>query len=39
MNPLKQVDILIDRYPELIQQRKNIIDAYSILEKCYENGG
>lgn len=39
MNPLKQVDILIDRYPELIQQRKNIIDAYSILEKSYENGG
>lgn len=39
MNPLKQVDILIDRYPELIEQRKNIIDAYYILEKCYENGG
>ena len=39
MNPLKQVDILIARYPELIEQRKNIIDAYYILEKCYENGG
>lgn len=39
MNPLKQVDILIDRFPELIEQRKNIIDAYYILEKCYENGG
>lgn len=39
MNPLKQVDILIDRYPELIEQRKNITDAYYILEKCYENGG
>lgn len=39
MEPLKHVDILIERYPELENQRKNIIEAYSILEHCYANGG
>lgn len=32
MNPLKQVDILIKRYPELAYQRDNIIAAYNIME-------
>lgn len=37
MNPLKQVDILIKRYPELAYQRDNIIAAYNIMEKSYNN--
>lgn len=39
MNPLKHVDVLIDRYPELESQKQNIIDAYHILEESYANGG
>ncbi|MEI3216221.1 MAG: SIS domain-containing protein [Lachnospiraceae bacterium] len=39
MDPLKHVDVLIGRYPELADQRRNIIDAYQILEKSYANGG
>lgn len=39
MNPLKHVDILIDRYPELENGRENIIAAYKILEDSYANGG
>lgn len=39
MNPLKHVDILIDRYPELEKQRENIIVAYKILEESYAGGG
>ncbi len=37
MNPLKQIDILIDRYPELISQKNNIIQTYHMLEICYMN--
>ena len=32
------VDELINRYPELKVCRQSIIDAYNILEKCYEDG-
>ena len=39
MNPLKHVDVLIDRYPELEGQRENIVAAYHILEESYSNGG
>ena len=39
MNPLKHIDILIDRYPELEGQRENIVAAYHILEESYSNGG
>ena len=39
MNPLKHVDVLIERYPELDAQRDNIIAAYNILRESYENGG
>lgn len=39
MNPLKHVDILIERYPELEDQRDKIISAYHILEESYSNGG
>ena len=39
MNPMKQVDVLIERYPELKNQKKNIIDAYHILETSFANDG
>lgn len=39
MNPLKQVDVLIERYPELNSQKENIIAAYKILEESYARGG
>ena len=39
MNPLKHIDVLIDRYPELGNQRENIIAAYHILEGSYADGG
>jgi len=39
MNPLKQVDVLIERYPELSDQKENIIAAYNVIEECYKNGG
>ena len=38
MNPLKHIDVLIDRYPELGSQRENIVAAYKILEESYSNG-
>lgn len=39
MVPLKYVDILLERYPELWEQRDNIISAYEVLEESYANGG
>ncbi len=39
MNPLKHVDVLIERYPELTDQKENIINAYKVLEESYINGG
>lgn len=36
---MKHVDVLIDRYPELAEQRENIIETYKILESSYVNGG
>lgn len=38
-NVMKHLDVLIDRYPELAEQRDNIIEAYKILENSYANGG
>ena len=38
-NPINRVDILIDRYPELVCQRDNIIFAYRIMEESYSKGG
>lgn len=35
----KHIELLMDRYPELIDIKKEIIDAYLIMEECYENGG
>lgn len=39
MNPLKHIDVLVQRYPELDNQKENIISAYNILEESYANGG
>lgn len=39
MNPIKHVDILVKRFPELSNQRANIVEAYHILEASYRNGG
>lgn len=39
MDPLRLIDILIERYPELEGQRENIKNAYKILEQSYINGG
>lgn len=39
MSPLKHVDVLIERYPELESQKENIIAAYHIIEESYANGG
>ena len=36
---MKHVDFLIDRYPVLEACKKDIIDAYFILEECYEQDG
>lgn len=35
----KHVDLLVERYPELIVCKEDIISAYLLLEDCYENGG
>ena len=36
---MKQLDTLIERYPELEGQRGNILEAYKVLEESYANGG
>jgi D-sedoheptulose 7-phosphate isomerase len=35
----KHIDVLISRYPQLASVRQNIIDAYFIMEECYEHDG
>lgn len=35
----KHIDLLLERYPVLAVCKQDIIDAYLILEECYENGG
>lgn len=36
---MKHIDLLIKRYPSLKDIKQNIIDAYLIMEECYNNGG
>lgn len=36
---LKYVDLLIKRYPTLVQCRQEIMDAYFVMEECYERDG
>lgn len=35
----KHVDVLLGRYPQLVPSRQDIINAYFIMEKCYEHDG
>lgn len=35
----KHIDLLMERYPQLVNIREDLINAYLILEECYENGG
>lgn len=35
----KHVDLLIERYPNLEKCKNDLIDAYLIMEHCYENDG
>lgn len=35
----KHVDLLVKRYPQLESIREDIVNAYLIMEECYENGG
>ena len=35
----KHIDLLVERYPSLKFCVKDIIEAYYILEECYESGG
>lgn len=35
----KHIDLLIERYPILEKCRKSLIDAYLVMEECYEHDG
>ena len=35
----KHIDVLIERYQQLTSVRQDIIDAYFIMEECYEHDG
>lgn len=36
---IKHIDLLMERYPKLNNVRREIIDAYLLMEESYENGG
>lgn len=36
---IKHIDLLIKRYPQLESIKQKIIDAYLIMEECYEHDG
>lgn len=36
---MKHIDLLIERYPSLESAKKDIVEAYLLLEESYENGG
>ena len=35
----KHIDLLISRYPALGEVKQAIIDAYLVMEECYEHDG
>lgn len=39
MEPVMYLDELVERYPVLGGVKDQILEAYKILEECYENGG
>lgn len=36
---MKHIDLLIERYPKLNPVKQDIIDAYLLMEECYEHDG
>lgn len=36
---VKHVDLLMERYPQLRCVREDFVNAYLVMEECYENGG
>ena len=36
---MKHIDLLVERYPKLENVKQDIVDAYLVMEECYENGG
>ncbi len=36
---IEKVDLLIERYPNLVSVRNDICDAYSLISNCFEKGG
>lgn len=35
----KHIDLLIQRYPKLESIKQSIVDAYLVMQECYQNGG
>ena len=35
----KHIDLLVSRYPNLENIKENIVEAYLVMEKCYNDGG
>lgn len=35
----KHIEVLMQRYPKLLEVKQDIVDAYFILEECYEHDG
>jgi D-sedoheptulose 7-phosphate isomerase len=35
----KHIDLLMERYPVLESVKQEIIDAYLVMEECYEHDG
>ena len=38
-NVSKHLDLLVERYPVLANEKQDIVDAYTIIEKSYHNSG
>lgn len=36
---MNHVDVLLERYPILVQCKEDIINAYKVMEECYEHDG
>lgn len=36
---MKHIDLLVERYPKLENVKQEIVDAYLVMEECYEHDG
>lgn len=36
---MKHIDLLVERYPKLVSIKQDVIDAYLLIEECYEHDG